>query len=236
MRDDGPRLGSGMDNVSLQYRGADAPGDAGLAPAARKGLPQEVVDRACQGDKDAQDTVFREYEAPLSRFARARLPAYARGMTDTQDVVQDVFTNTARNLPRLDVREDGALLSYLRRAVQHRIVDEIRRATRRPVPEVLSEECPAPDLSPLERAIRAQNDRRVREALGELSPRDRMVVVLRLKHHSYEEIGARIGAPTPNAARVAVRRAVVRLTEVLEAAAGAPGAPPRAPVGARPKA
>jgi RNA polymerase sigma-70 factor (ECF subfamily) len=195
------------------------------------------VNRACQGDKDAQDAVFREYEAPLSRFARGRLPAYARGMTDTQDVVQDVFTNTARNLPRIDVREDGALLSYLRRAVQHRIVDEIRRATRRPAPDVLSEECPASDLSPLERAIRAENHRRVRDALGELNPRDRMVVVLRLKHHlSYEEIGARIGAPTPNAARVAARRAVLRLTEVLAAAAAAPGAPPRAPVGARPKA
>jgi RNA polymerase sigma-70 factor, ECF subfamily len=234
MRDDGPRFGSGMNGVSLQRRSIDTPGEAGVAPSVRKGLPQEVVDRACQGDKDAQDMVFREYVAPLSRFARGRLPAHARGMTDTQDVVQDVFTNTARNLSRIDVRVDGALLSYLRRAVRHRIVDEIRRAARRPAADAIPEECPAPDLSPLERAIRAQNERRVREALAELNPRDRLVVVLRLRHHlSYEEIGARIGTPTPNAARVAVRRAVIRLTEVLEAATAAPG-PPRLPVGARP--
>ena len=181
-------------------------------------VPAEVVRRACQGDKDAQDAVFREYAAPLERFASGRLPAYARGMTDTQDVVQDVFVNTARQLTRIDVRDDGALLAYLRRAVRHRIIDEIRRVTRRPVAAALPEDCPAPDLSPLERAIRSQNDRRIDHALCELNTRDRLIVVLRLRRGlSYAEIGFRIGAPTGNAARVAVRRAVVRLAEILEA-------------------
>jgi RNA polymerase sigma-70 factor (ECF subfamily) len=166
--------------------------------------------------------VFREYAAPLERFASGRLPRYARGMTDTQDVVQDVFVSTARQLPRIDVEQDGALLAYLRRAVRHRIIDEIRRVARRPEVAGLAEDCPAPGLSPLERAIRAQNDRRIDEALCDLTPRDRLIVVLRLRRgRSYEEIGERIGAPTPNAARVATRRAVVRLAEILQAGAGA---------------
>ena len=208
MRDDGPRLEAHVEELT------PAPCRQGGSPP----VPAEVVRRACQGDKDAQNVVFQEYTAPLERFASGRLPPYARGMTDTQDVVQDVFVSTARQLPRIDVREDGALLAYLRRAVRHRIIDEIRRVARRPTAAGLPEDCPAPGLSPLERAIRLQNDRRINEAMCDLAPRDRLIVVLRLRRGlSYEEIGMRIGAPTSNAARVATRRAVVRLAEILQA-------------------
>jgi RNA polymerase sigma-70 factor, ECF subfamily len=178
----------------------------------------ELVERACRGDREAQDSVLQEYVAPLTRLASGLLPAYARGMTDTQDVVQDVLANTARRLGSIDCDEDGALLAYLRRAVRHRVIDEIRRATRQPRMQVLLDDRPAVGLSPLDAAIRAQNDRRVRAALCRLSARDRLAVLLRMRHHlSYEEIASRLGSPTTNAARVAVRRAVERLADLLAA-------------------
>lgn len=189
-----------------------------VAPA----VSRDLMLRASQGDRDAQDSLFREYRAPLSRFASRLLPAYARGITDTQDVVQDVFANTARRLGCIDCDEDGALLAYLRRAVRHRIVDEIRRLSRRPRMDPLADDRPAPGLSPLDAVIRTQNHQRIQAALGRLSRRDRQAVVLRLRHRqSYEEIGERLGIPTANAARVAVRRAVERLARVVLATEGA---------------
>lgn len=167
-------------------------------------------------DIDARESLLREYVAPLARLASGLLPAYARGMTDTQDVVQDVLANTARRLGDIDCDEDGALLAYLRRAVRHRVIDEIRRATRRPRMDVLLDDCPAPGLSPLDAAIRAQNDRRVRMALCQLNARDRRAVLLRVRHGlSYDEIAPQLGCPTANAARIAVRRAVGRLTDAI---------------------
>ena len=81
---------------------------------ARPAVTGELVDLACRGDRDAQELVFREYVAPLARFASGLLPGYARGMMDTQDVVQEVLTNTARRLGSIDCDEDGALLQRLR--------------------------------------------------------------------------------------------------------------------------
>jgi len=190
-------------------------------------VTREIVDRARQGDRDAQDSVFQAYTAPLSRFASGRLPACVRGMTDTQDLVQDVLANTARQLGRIEWSEDGALLAYLRRAIQHRIVDEIRRVRRRPRASELPDECPAPGPSPLDVAIRAQDARRTRAALCRLRARDRQAALLRLQGRlSYGEIARRMGIPTPNAARVAVRRAIVRLGEALEPGLGARLKPP----------
>lgn len=200
--------------------------DHPIEPSAASGsVSRDLMLRARQGDREAQDTVFRAYAAPLSRFASRLLPPHVRGLTDTQDVVQDVLARTARRLERIDCEEGGALLAYLRRAVRHRVVDEIRRATRRPPMSELGDDWPAPGLSPLDAAIRAQNDRRMHAALGRLTVRDRQAVVLRLRHRlSYEEIGERLGSPTPNAARVAVRRAVERLAGVLAGRSGASGA------------
>jgi RNA polymerase sigma-70 factor (ECF subfamily) len=179
--------------------------------------------RATQGDREAQDAVFREHIAPLYRLASRLLPPYVRGKTDMDDVVQDVMANTARRLACIDCEQEGALRAYLRRAVRHRVVDEIRRIARQPPTDELVEEChaPAPGLSPLDAAIKAQNDRRVRVALGQLSARDRQAVVLRMAHsQSYEQIAERLGSPTANAARVAVRRAVERLVRVLRVPQG----------------
>lgn len=186
------------------------------------GISREMVHRACRGDRDAQESVFRQYVPPLSRMASVLLPGHLRGVTDSQDLVQDVLARTTRHLEHIDCVEDGALLAYLRRAVRHRIVDEIRRVSRRPTMSVLMEEWPTSAQSPLDAAIQAQNNRRLRAAMCRLSSRDRLAILLRLQRDlTYEEIAGRLRFPTANAARVAVRRAAVRLGELLE-----PGAMP----------
>jgi RNA polymerase sigma factor (sigma-70 family) len=189
--------------------------------AAYAGLDQELVVRACRGDREAQEAVLGRCVVPLSRFANSLLPLYARGVTDTQDVVQDVLASAAARLEFISCDDEGALLSYLLRSVRHRVVDVIRRTTRRPQTIELLHDLPAGDVSPLDVAMRAQDQQRLREAMGRLNARDRLAVTLRLEHQSYAEIAERVGSPSANAARVMVRRAAARLARLLQSSARA---------------
>jgi RNA polymerase sigma-70 factor, ECF subfamily len=176
----------------------------------------DLLQRARGGDQAAWDTFAGRYIRELRRFAHGRLPGPARGMTDTDDLVQDAVVNTVRQLDRFEFRRSGALLAYLRQAVQNRIVDEARRAARRAVAFDSDEDCVDRGPSPLQQAICRQNAERYRMALRRLRPRDRLALALRLDGQAtYAEMAARLGMPSENAARVAVKRALVRLARVI---------------------
>ena len=66
----------------------------------------------------------------LQRWIKGRLPARARGMADTADIVQDVFLRVLQegHLPEPDHK--GAFQGYLRMMAMNRIHDEIRRGRR----------------------------------------------------------------------------------------------------------
>jgi DNA-directed RNA polymerase specialized sigma24 family protein len=60
------------------------------------------------------------------------MPHAVRSMNDTADIVQESVINALRNLNTLEIRSEGALLAYLRQAVNNRIIDQYRRHKRRP--------------------------------------------------------------------------------------------------------
>jgi RNA polymerase sigma factor (sigma-70 family) len=154
----------------------------------------------------------------LKRWAHGRLPLAARGALDTSDLVQETALHVLRRLEYFEPRHVGAMQAYLRMAVINRIRDEVRRVTRHPPASELLEE-PASDLtSPLEGAIQAEAYDKYREALSTLDTRDREMVVARLEAQwSAQEIAQRFGLRTADAARMAVGRALRRLTKRLSA-------------------
>jgi len=184
----------------------------------------ELVVRARLGDEGAWREIMARYEGPLRRSVRGRLPRAARGLTDTDDMMQDATLNVLRRLPLIELRFPGALLAYLRRSIQNRLVDERRRASRTVMPAPLLDEHATPAASPLDHAMARDRRRRFRDALGALSARDRRAVVMRLEANAgYDDIATALGCPTPNAARVTVGRALHRLAERMAAPpAGAP--------------
>lgn len=98
----------------------------------------------------------------------------------------------------------------------NRIRDEARRVGRRPFHDDLNENIKDKGSSPLERAIGTQAIDRYETALASLEPADREAVVARLElGYSYEEIALLVGKPTPDAARMAVARAIKRLADVM---------------------
>ena len=76
---------------------------------------------------------------------------------------------------------------------------------------------PSDEPSPLEQAVKAEAVSRYHEALATLSPRDRQLVVSRIEAQwSYDEIARHFDMPTPDAARMAVSRALRRLLDSLK--------------------
>jgi RNA polymerase sigma-70 factor (ECF subfamily) len=129
--------------------------------------------------------------------------------------VQDTVLQTLRNLGSFEPQREGALLGYLRRSLLNRIRDRFRYAARHPTTE-LSETSPDGGASPLEFAIEEEDRRRYEAALSRLTPSDRDAIVGRIElGYSYEQLALILKKPTPGAARVAIRRALLRLGDEM---------------------
>lgn len=176
----------------------------------------ELLVCARDGDDGAAELLFRRTVPGLARWARGRLPTYARELCDTEDIVQDTVINALRRWDGFEVRHPGSWIAYLRQALLNRIRDEVRRARRRPIAVEFIDDRPDDTASPLERVITRVDLERYEAALLRLRPDDRVAILFRIEHnYTYEELALALGKPTPNAARVAVRRALMRLAEEM---------------------
>lgn len=170
-----------------------------------------------EGNAQASERLVARYLPALQRWAHGRLPSYARDLADTQDLVQSTLLNAMRHVDRFEPRHEGAFLAYLRQILLNEIRREIRRISRRPwlgpLPEDLVERVP----SPLEEAIGRQAVRAYEDALQSLSQEEREGVILRIElGFTHQQVADALGKPSPDAARMLVARAMVRLTEALD--------------------
>jgi RNA polymerase sigma-70 factor (ECF subfamily) len=182
-----------------------------------------LIERARQGDQDALERLFARHLKPLQRWARGRLPKWARDLADTDDLVQDAVTQTFRRIGDFEPRHVGALQAYLRQAVLNRIRNELRRKGRHPQAVEVDDIQVETAASPLEEAIGREAVARYERALERLTPEDREAIIARVEMgYSYDEIAEALGKPTPEAARKAARRALERLAQEMERAAERP--------------
>jgi RNA polymerase sigma-70 factor (ECF subfamily) len=171
-----------------------------------------LLERIRAGDSDALNQLIRRYLPRISRWATGRLPRWARDVSDTDDLVQDTLIRTVRNLDRFDARGEGALQAYLRGAVMNRIRDEIRRKRTTPAAGPLDSTLIATERSPLEEAIGSELLQKYDRALERIDSEAREAVIARIEMGcSYAEIADALGKSSPDAARMTVSRALVKL-------------------------
>lgn len=183
-----------------------------------------LLARAREGDTDALNDLFARYLPHLHRWARGRLPRWARDLADTPDLVQETLINTFKKIDGFECRGEGAFLAYLRQAVMNRIRDEIRKAQVRPESAELDEGLVDDGLSPLDLAIGQRTTDRYEAALQRLRDEDRELVIARIELGlTYSEIAAAFSKPSFDAARMAVGRAIVRLGEEMSRDGGTTG-------------
>src|SRR4051812_19910892 len=138
-----------------------------------------LLERARGGDADALDQLVERSLPPLRRWARGRLPQWARNLGDTQDLVQDAVLRTLPRLQTFKAEHPGALQAFLRQAISNHIIDEIRKVQRRPTANEVPE-TPDPAPSPLEIVIGRQGIERYEAALRTLKPADREAIIARI--------------------------------------------------------
>jgi RNA polymerase sigma factor (sigma-70 family) len=188
----------------------------GVKPSAvGAAAPRALLDllaRVRQGDAVAIDLLFQRIVPALRRWARGRLPANARELCDTEDLVQDTLAGALRHLTDFEARHQGSLLAYLRLALLNRVRDEVRRTRRRGPAVELPAEFPDDSASPLEQVLGRAEINRYEGALNRLRVDHRDAIECGC---SYEELAIALGKPSANAARVAVRRALMRLAKEM---------------------
>ena len=175
-----------------------------------------LLERVRAGDQDAAAHLVARHTAPLRRWARGRLPRWARDVSDTDDLVQDTLLQTMRRLGDLELRGPGALAAYLRQAILNRVRDELRRKGRRPEMTGVEELEAGGVLSPLEEAIGRETAECYEHALAALRPEEREAIIGRVEMgYSYEELADVLEKPSSEAARKAAQRALVRLARLM---------------------
>jgi RNA polymerase sigma-70 factor (ECF subfamily) len=200
-----------------EHRGGDPLATAGTETASGEST-FGLLKRARTGDSQALDHLMARHLAPLRRWARGRLPKWARDAADTDDLVQDTLPQTYKRLEDFEVRGPGALQAYLRKAILNRVRDELRRKARRPDSTDLDAlRADENAVSPLEEAIGRESIERYEQALATLSPEEREAVIGRVEMgYSYEELADVLGKPSADAARKAARRALLRLVQQMD--------------------
>jgi RNA polymerase sigma factor (sigma-70 family) len=180
-----------------------------------------LIERARAGDQEAMERLFARHLQPLQRWTRSRLPKWARDLADTDDLVQDTLLQTFKRIEDFEPRRVGALQAYLRQAVLNRIRNELRRKGRQPHATDLDDIEVESLESPLEQAIGREAVERYEAALTRLTSEEREAIIARVEMgYSYEELAEALGKPTPEAARKAASRALVRLAEEMKRASG----------------
>lgn len=168
------------------------------------------------GDQHAKNLLAARYLKALRQLAHGRLPAGARGMLDTDDLVQVTLIRALEHVETFEPQGPGSFLAYLRRSLLNQIRDQARRVARSPDRTELPEDLASQERSPLEQAIGREALERYEAALSRMSPEQEEAVVLRLElGFTYEQIAEAIGSPTANAARMLVTRALARLAEAM---------------------
>jgi RNA polymerase sigma-70 factor, ECF subfamily len=197
--------------------GAATAGGASPEGDSRRERSVDLLIKAQSGNEAARDELLSRYLPRLTRWASGRLPTGLRSMLDTGDLVQDALVNALPHLNTLEIRDEGTFQLYLARAVNNRIIDLYRRKARRPIREEMPEDAVADTHSPLDLAIGAETRAWYERALATLTDDEQALIFLRLELGlSFEEIAEQLGKPSPDAARMAVKRAVKLLVSEMD--------------------
>lgn len=198
---------------------ADAPSrEEPPTPADRTLDPETTVlllQRVQSGDDAAREQLISRVLPPLTRWAHGRLSPHLRGAHETADVVQEATMRVLPHLNRFEIRHQGALQAYLRRAVTNRII-ELARIKRPEIVGEVPEDVADGQQSPLAQAIGAETLQRYEQAFSRLTEAEQQAIHLRYElGFSHEEVAVAMGKPSMDAARVAVKRATHRLATVM---------------------
>lgn len=176
-----------------------------------------LVDQAALGNERALQALCERLRPRLVAWAHGRLPRYARELLNTEDLIQDTMVRSLKRLGTFEDRGGDSFLRYMRTAILNTIRNEIRRIGRLPGRGVLHDNLKGNDKTPLENLLTREDEARYQEALACLSPDAQDLVIGRIELlMTPHELALHTGRPSPDAARMAARRAIAKLAHLIE--------------------
>ncbi len=176
-----------------------------------------LLERVRGGDTAAREALVVRFLPLLRRWGHGRLPPHARGLADTDDLVQVTLMRALDHVDSFEARREGAFLAYLRRILLNALRDEVRRARRRPAESIEHHEIAQDAPSMLEQQVGRDMMESYEAALSALTPPQQEAVIMRLEFgYAYQQIADAMGRNSANAARMLVARALVDLAAAME--------------------
>jgi RNA polymerase sigma-70 factor (ECF subfamily) len=185
---------------------------------------------AREGQGDALGELLAAYRNYLKVLASSCLRRDLRGKADPSDVVQETLLKVHEAFPQFRGTSEQEWMTWLRTILVRNIADLERKVLRRRQAvgrersleatmdrssAMLRNLVPAQGPTPSQEAQRRELGALVADALAELEPEDREVVILRNLHElEWGEIGERTGR-SADAARMLWARAVQRVGGLL---------------------
>lgn len=189
-----------------------------------------LVRRAQAGELEAFDRLFERYYGPVKHIVRVRIGPEIRASHESDDVLHEALIEAIRAFDRFEIREDAGLIDWLAKIVENRVKAMVRhgRAAKRDrdaeiaLDHIRSSistgnlrlDLEANSPSPEEQADQHEQISILGRCLEQLEPKFRQVIMLRLYESlSWEEVANKIGAASPDSARMLYSKARIALSQ-----------------------
>lgn len=165
--------------------------------------------RAAAGDRRAFAALYERNLDAVYRYSFYRL----RSDAEADDVTSEVFHRALVAMDKYEPRRP--FLAYLYGIARHVVADRLRAKPVATLDEALARASDAP--GPEEASARRDEERRLRAAIGELTPLQQEIVILRfIEERSSKEVAALTGKPESTIRGIQMR-ALAALRERLAA-------------------
>jgi RNA polymerase sigma-70 factor (ECF subfamily) len=183
-----------------------------MSDAARGGDDQQDADliaRWKSGDERAATALVERHASALARFAVA-----SGARNDVDELVQDTFVRAFHSLDGF--RGESSFRTWLFTIERRLLLDRRRAEKRRRDGTEIQEDDATTEYDALDEVVADETQRKLRDAVAELSPTQREVFTLRVAEGlSYKEIAEAVGT-TEGAARVHYHNAMRAVKEFLD--------------------
>jgi RNA polymerase sigma-70 factor, ECF subfamily len=173
------------------------------------------------GDRRAMHELYEQHRSRIFNLAYR----YVKNVPDAEDILQDTFIKAFKSLHKCQLNENSYFSTWLYRIAVNCAMDHFRSRNRREAQAVLQKSFgPAGDgitaATPESEFQRQQVKERVEKGLNVLSPRKRMIIVLRhYQQMKITEIAAHLGC-SQGSVKKQLFRALAQLRSELQTLTG----------------
>jgi RNA polymerase sigma-70 factor (ECF subfamily) len=183
-----------------------------LAQLRVKAVPVDpdiaLVERVRHGERRAFDQLVRHYQRPLYYLALR----YLKNEADAADIAQKTFVRVFKSIGRF--RGDSSFRTWIYRIAINLSLNHIRDNKREKASEI-DEAALTTNAVGVDGIVGRQRSARLREAIEELPPKQRMVLELRIYDElPFREVGE-LADCSENAAKVNFHHAMRRLRSIM---------------------